>query len=182
MTLSVSDFRSDAGVNKWIAELGCTNAPVPRQGIRTALAFFAREMPRLQLRDAVGFLSAMDLSKPVREVLLQPGDRVIGFRTETESPFKLFFARRGASMHSSGINIARRGPVHFTVRALVRALESSTGGTKDSWTPMVQKQSVSMTPRAKKWFGKEFGVMVAGGGQQLVIPESFSHLVVESVG
>ncbi|MEP6833234.1 MAG: hypothetical protein ABJB74_07560 [Gemmatimonas sp.] len=166
-------------MTRWVAELGCSSAPIPRQGIRTALGFFARQMPNLALRDAVGFLAAMDLSKPVQEVTLQPGTRIIGFRTATESPFKLFFARRGASMHSSGINTNRRGPVHFVVRAPVRALESFTGGTKDSWTPMTTQQSVTFTPRAQKWFGKEFGVMVAGGGQQLVIPESYSHLLVE---
>lgn len=180
MTLSIHDFLSDRGLDKWIAEIGCSNAPLPRHGIRTALAFFSREMPRLSLSDAVGFIAAMDLSKPVREVVLRPGDRVIGFRTHSESPFKLFFARRGASPGSSGINTANRGPVHFVVRESVRALESSTAGTKDSWTPMVPGQAVGVTPRAQNWFGKEFGVMVAGGGLQLVIPESFSHLLVEA--
>src|SRR6185295_4117566 len=107
--LSINDHRSDAGINKWVAELGCTSAPVPRQNIKTALAFFSREMPLLPVADAVGFLAAMDLSKRVSEVMLRPGDRVIGFRTGNESPFKLFFARRGASPHNSGINTARRG-------------------------------------------------------------------------
>jgi len=63
----------------------------------------------------------------------------------------------------------------------VLALESSTGSTKDSWTPTAAGQTVGMTPRAKKWFGKEFGVMVLGGAQQLIIPESYSHLLVERV-
>lgn len=182
MPLSISDFRSDAGLDKWVAELGCTNAPVPRQGIRTALAFMARELPRLPLADAVGFLAAMDLSKPVREVTLLPGDRVLGFRTGSESPFKLFFARRGASMHSSGINTAGRGPVHFVVRGSVRALESSTTGAKDSWTRTAPGQGMSLAPRARKWFGQEFGVMVMGGGGQLIIPESYSALLVEAGG
>lgn len=179
MSLAIQDFLSDKGLDKWVAELGCTNAPVPRQGIRTSLAFFAREMPRLSVRNAVGFLAAMDLSKPVREMTLHPGERLIGFRTETESPFKLFFARRGASPHSLGINTARRGPVRFVVREPVRTLESSTGPTKDSWTPTLAGQSVGVAPRAQKWFGKEFGVMVLGGAQQFIIPESFSRLLVE---
>lgn len=181
MTLAIQDHLTDHGLDKWVAELGCTNAPVPRRAIRTSLAFFAREMPRLSVRDAVGFLAAMDLSKPVREVTLRQGERLLGFRTETESPFKLFFARRGASAQALGINTARRGPVHFVTREPVRALESSTGSTKDSWTPTVAGQSVGMAPRAQKWFGREFGVMVLGGGQQLIIPESFSHLLVERV-
>ena len=180
MTLSIHDYLSDRGIDKWVAELGCTNAPVPRQGIKTALGFFARAMPRLSVNDAVGFLSAMDLSKPVVETRLRSGDRVIGFRTGSESPFKLFFARRGASAHASGINTVGRGPVHFVVRDAITVLETSTGGTKDSWTRSAPGQTVGVTPRAKKWFGKEFGVMVTGGGGQLIIPESYSHLLVEA--
>lgn len=179
MLLSINDYLSDSGIDKWVAELGCTSAPVPRQNIRTALAFFAREMPLLPIADAAGFLAAMDLSKRVSEVMLRPGERVLGFRTGNESPFKLFFARRGASPHNSGINTARRGPVHFVVRTPVRALESFTTGAKDSWTHRTPGQPVSVTPRAKKWFGQEFGVMAAGGGGQLIIPGSYSHLLVE---
>lgn len=179
MTLAILDHASERGIDKWVAELGCTNAPIPRQGIRTALSFFAREMPRLSVNDAVGFLAAMDLSKAVRDVTLAPGTRLIGFRTESESPFKLFFARRGASAHASGINTARRGPVHFIVRTAVRALESFTTGAKDSWTRALPGQRASIAPRAQKWFGVEFGVMADGGGQQLVIPESYSSLLVE---
>lgn len=179
MPLSLNDHLSEVGLDKWIAEIGCTNAPVPRQNIRTTLAFFSREMPRLPIPDALGFLVAMDLSKPVREVMLPVGERLIGFRTGTESPFKLFFARRGASVHSSGVNPAGRGPVHFTVRTPVRALESSTTGAKDTWTPPAPGQPATVSPRAKKWFGKEFGVMAPGGGGQLIIPESYSELLVE---
>jgi hypothetical protein len=179
MILSINDHLSEAGIDKWVAELGCTSAPVPRKHIKIALAFLAREMPRLGIADAVGFLAAMDLSKRVQEVMLQPGTRVIGFRTETESPFKLFFARRGASLHASGVNTARRGPVHFTVRTQVCALESFTTGAKDTWTPPMPGQRVSVAPRAKKWFGQEFGIMVTGGGGQLIIPDSYSNLLVE---
>ena len=177
--LSINDYRSEAGIDKWVAELGCTNAPVPRQNLKAALAFFAREMPRLSIADAVGFLAAMDLSKRVAEVMLRPGERVVGFRTGTESPFKLFFARRGASPHASGINTALRGPVHFVVRTPVRALESFTTGAKDTWTRTTPGQVVSVAPRAKKWFGQEFGVIATGGGAQLIIPESYSNLLVE---
>ncbi len=180
MSLALADHLSDPGIDKWVAELGCVSAPVPRANIRTALAFFASAMPRLSIADAVAFIAAMDLSKPVQEVMLRPGERLIGFRTGWESPFKLFFARRGASPHASGINAAARGPVHFVVRAPVRALESSTTGTKDTWTAMAPGQRVGMAPRAQKWFGKEFGVMVLGGGGQLIIPESYSNLLVEA--
>ena len=178
--LSIQDHLSDRGIDKWVAELGCTNAPIPRQNIKTALMFFSREMPVLSIADAVGFVAAMDLSRRIAEVMLPAGERLIGFRTGSEFPFKLFFARRGASQHASGINPAGRGPVHFVVRAPVRALESFTTGAKDTWTRMTPGQSVSVAPRAKKWFGQEFGVVAAGGGEQLIIPESYSFLLVEA--
>ena len=69
--------------------------------------------------------------------------------------------------------------MHFVVRTEVRALESFTTGTKDTWTSTMPVQSVGIAPRARKWFGKEFGVMVLGGGGQLIIPESYSKLLVE---
>lgn len=180
MNLSLRDYMSEAGLDKWIAELGCVNAPIPRAGVREALSFFSSKMPNLSISDAVSFLAAMDLSKPVKVVRLNPGERIIGFRVGNESPFKLFFARRGASMHSSGINTVGRAVVHFEVRAAVDALESSTTGTKDTWSRMAPGQRVGVAPRAQKWFGKEFGVMVTGGGGQLIIPESYKSLLVET--
>jgi hypothetical protein len=179
MSLSLKDYLSDAGIAKWIAEIGCTDALIPRRNIKVALEFFDGQMPGLEIRDAVSFLAAMDLSKPVNRVYLAPGERVIGFRTPSESPFKLFFARRGASPHRSGINTVGRGPVHFTVRTTVQALESFTTGAIDTWTPRQPGQTISVSPRAQKWFGKEFGVMAMAGGAQLIIPQSFSHLLVE---
>lgn len=177
--LSLRDHLSNAGIDKWIAELGCTNAPVPRRNMKAALLFFDTEMPTLPIRDAVSFLAAMDLSRPVEPVFLQPNERLIGFRTGTESPFKLFFARRGQSAEGLGINAAARGPVHFTVRAAVRALESFTTGTIDTWSPTHAGQTFAVAPRAKKWFGREFGVMAMAGGRQLIVPESYSSLLVE---
>jgi hypothetical protein len=182
MSLSLQDYQSDAGIAKWVAEIGCTDAVIPRRNIKVALEFFANQMAELSLADAASFLAAMDLSKPVNRVYLQPGDRLIGFRTPTESPFKLFFARRGSSRHASGINPANRGPVHFVVRSTVVALESFTTGAIDTWTPRQPGQTISIAPRAQKWFGKEFGVMAMAGGQQLIVPASYSTLLVEQRG
>lgn len=179
MNLSLKDHLSDAGVAKWIAELGCTNAPIPRRNIKVGLGFFDAQMPELSIADAVGFLAAMDLSKPVNRVHLAPGERLIGYRTPTESPFKLFFARRGSAPQTLGINTAGRGPVHYVVRSPVVALESFTTGVNDTWTPAAAGQPVSVTPRVKKWYGREFGILALGGGGQLIVPQSFSHLLVE---
>ena len=181
MTLSLQDHLSEKGLDKWIAEIGCANAPVPRKNVKTALAFFASQMPQLTIADALSFLVAMDLSKDVRAVSLETGERLIGFRTQTESPFKLFFARRGSSSQTLGVNAAGRGCVSFVVRASVRALESRTAGAKDTWSRTMPGQRLSVAPRSKKWYGAEFptGVLAAGGGAQLIIPESYSHLLVE---
>jgi hypothetical protein len=179
MALSLRDHLSPSGLDKWVAELGCAHAPVPREGIRTALRFFDGEMPTLPIAEAVAFLAGMDLSKPVRRVLLQPGERLIAFRQGTESPFKLFFARRGQSSGVLGINTAGRGVVHFVVRSVAPALESSAAGAIDTWTPRQPGQRLTVAPRARKWFGREFGIMATAGGGQLVVPESYSHLLVE---
>ncbi len=179
--LCLTDHLSETGLNKWIAELGVTNAPVPRANVKTSLAFFHDLMPRLPIKEAVAFLLAMDLSRPVNQVLLKPTDRVIGFRTGSESPFKLFFTRRGQSKHSSGIHTTGRNVVHFMVRTAVRALESYTTGAIDVWTSRASGEHTVVAQRARKLFGgiREVGVMTIGGGLQLIIPESVSHLLVE---
>jgi hypothetical protein len=181
--LSLRDHLSDVGVSKWVTELGVAPAPVPQKGIRAALEFFAANLPGLPIGEAVGFLAAMDLSKPVASIVLAPGTRLLGFRTGNESPFKLFFARRGSSKYTSGINSWGREVVHFVVRTPVRALESTTGGAKDSWSAMKPGEAAGMTPRAHKWSRKQmppsFGVLAPGGGRQLIIPESYNRLLVE---
>lgn len=173
MSLSLEDYRSDAGVSKWIAEVGITDAPVPRRNLRTALAFFRQAMPALPVGMAANFLRAMDLSRAVVDVMLTPADRVVAFRVGNESSFKLFYTRAGASPHASGINPAGRSIVRFSVRAAARALESYTTGTLDVWTLPAEDQPLVFAPRANR-----SGVMVAGGGTQLIIPRSFAVLQV----
>ncbi|HTV22565.1 MAG TPA: hypothetical protein VMG12_27945 [Polyangiaceae bacterium] len=174
MSLSLEDYRSDVGIDKWVAEVGVTDAPVPRRNLRTALAFFRQAMPTLGAAMAANFLRAMDLSRPVHDVMLTPADRVIAFRVGNESPFKLFYTRSGASQHSSGINPHGRSVVRFGVRGSARALESYTTGTLDVWTVPSDDQPLVFAPRANR-----SGVMVAGGGIQLIIPRSHSVLRVD---
>jgi hypothetical protein len=175
MSLSLEDYRSDVGIDKWVAEVGVTDAPVPRRNLRTALAFFRQTMPALGASMAANFLRAMDLSRPVRDLMLTPADRVIAFRVGNESPFKLFYTRAGASAFASGINPQGRGSVRFEVRGSARALESYTTGTLDVWTVPSEDQPLVFAPRANR-----SGVMVAGGGTQLIIPRSFAVLQVKS--
>ncbi len=174
MQLSIADHLSEAGLDKWMRELGIT-APVPRQNVKTSLTFFHEQMPTLPPAMALAFLRAMDLSKPVKRVLLQAKERIIGFRGGHESPFKLFFTRRGQSVHQSGVNTAGRKVVHFVVRNPIWVLESYTTAAIDTWTPRQTGQSLTIAPRLNTT-----GVMAMGGGLQLIIPESYSHVLVEA--
>jgi hypothetical protein len=173
MTLSLNDYLSDVGIIKWIEAIGVTNAPLPRRNVGTALAFFSNSMPSLPPEMAANFLRAMDLSRPVTVVTLKANEPVIAFRVGNESPFKLFYTRPGASQYSSGINPAGRSVVKFVVRIPTQALESYTTGAIDVWTLPASDQALSIAPR-----GNTTGVMVPGGGVQLIIPRSPSVLLV----
>jgi hypothetical protein len=175
MGLHFNDYRSEVGISKWIQAVGVVDAPVPRRNVRVALSFFSHTMPALPTSMAENFLRAMDLSRPVSDLLLTPADRVVAFRVGNESPFKLFYTRSGASQFTSGINPAGRSLVKFKVRAAARALQSYTSGTIDVWTLPAHDQMLSIAPRTNS-----AGVMVAGGGIQLLIPRSFSVLQVAS--
>jgi hypothetical protein len=173
MSLSLNDYLSDAGTSKWIEQAGVRDAPLPRRNLKTALAFFARQMPRLPPSMAINFVRAMDLSKRVSEVVLAPGDPLIAFRVGNESPYKLFYGRSGGSKFSSGINPAGRSIVRFKVRVSVVALESFTSGFVDCWTVPDSAQHTVPYGRAMS-----LGVMVAGGDPQLIIANSFNYLQV----
>lgn len=172
--LSLSDHRSEAGLGKWIEALSIPDARLRRAHLREALAFFSELMPTLQPDDALSFLRAMDLSRPVRRVLLNKDDRLIAFRTGHESPFKVFYARRGAAMQTSGINPASRNAVHFIVRASCWALESYTTGANDTWTRPEAGQPLRLDPHTGR-----AGYLAGGGGVQLIIPQSYNSLLTE---
>lgn len=167
---------STVGLDKWMAQLTVTDAPRPRANVLAALKFFDARIPTLAPPLALSFLQAMDLSRIVREVLLHPGDGLIAFRSGSESPFKLFYARRGASKHSSGINPFGRTAVGFRPRIPCSALESYTTGAKDVWSLVSSDQTLVIAPRAASW-----SVMAIGGGLQLIIPNAHNVLEVTSV-
>ena len=176
MAISLQDYRSAAGLDKWITELGVTPAPVPRQGIHEALRFFALHMAQLPAAMALNFLRATDLSKPVRIVSLHPGETLIAYRTGNESQFKLFFSRVGNTVMSSGLNPQDRSFVRFSVRSSVQALESTAAPAIDTWTRLGPGQRTTVAPRANS-----SGYMAPGGAIQLIVPDSHSHLLVAQV-
>ena len=173
--LSLRDWMTDAGVGKWFQELEAADAPLPHENVKTALRFFDQHMARLPPAMALNFLLAIDLSRPVRVVPLTSADHVIAFRTGHESPFKLFYTRAGASVHNSGVNPHGRTAVRFSVRSPCLALESHTTGAIDTWSIPAEYQRLTVAPRAGS-----FGHMAHGGGIQLIIPDSFRYLAVET--
>jgi hypothetical protein len=106
---------------------------------------------------------------------LTSADHVIAFRTGQESPFKLFYTRAGASAHHSGINPHARTAIRFSIRIPCPARESYTTGAIDTWSVPAEYQQLTVAPRAGS-----FGHMALGGGIQLIIPDSFRYLVVET--
>lgn len=166
---------SERGIAQWMGQLSTTDAPLPRTNVKVAVQFFDTHMSALPPSMAVNFLLAMDLSRPVRALQLWPADRLIAFRSGVESPFKLFYARSGASMHSSGINPFGRTAVHFRPRVPCPALESYTTGAKDVWSLVADYQQLVVAPRAASW-----SVMAFGGGVQLIVPNAQRCLEVTS--
>jgi hypothetical protein len=171
MPLSLSDHQTDGGITSWIQAVGVTDAPLPRRNLKAALTFFSRQMPGLSPEMAAHFIRAMDSSRPVREVVLWPGDPLIAFRVGAESPYKLFYGRSGGSKYTSGINHAGRSIVRFEVKTTVVALESYTSGFIDCWTVPDSTQHTVPYGRAMS-----LGVVVAGGDVQLIIPRSSNYL------
>lgn len=169
--LSLRDGLSEPGLQRWLTALSIPDAPLRRQGLRTALQYFQMRMPSLPAPDALLLMGAMDLSKPVRALDLKPGDVLIGARTPVESPFKLFFTRAGRAMHQSGINTHDRRTVRFEVHTPCTVLESHTTGTLDGWTAASPAQQRYSSPRAQT-----LGVMVLGGNVQLIVPHSARYL------
>lgn len=171
--LSLNDWMSDKGVAKWVSALGVTDAPMRRDGIKISLQFFQTRMSTLPVSMALNFLLAMDLSRQVKDLTLRMGEKIIAFRDSRESEFKLFYTRTGASKHTSGINPHGRIAVQYTVHTPTPALESYTTGAIDVWSVMADYQRTTIAVRAAT-----YGVMVAGGGIQLIIPDAARNLTI----
>jgi hypothetical protein len=175
--LSLRDWMSDKSVSKWITKLSVTDAPMRRAGVKTALRFFQTRMPTLHPSRALDFLHAMDLSRPVNGITLRKDAKILAFRKPSESEFKLFYTRSGASKHTSGINPHGRIAVQYTVHNSTPALESYTTGVIDVWSIPAEIKHLTISIRADN-----VGVMAAGGGIQLMIPAAARSLTITNVG
>lgn len=153
------DFLQGGGAEKWLAELGVSDAPLTRTGLGTALQFFHTRMPDLPRTMRFAFLKAMDLHKPVCLVTLAPPSMLSAFRKANEDPLKLFYTKAGTSVLNLGLNPANREFRRFRVARPVQVLESVAAAAIDKWTD------------DRRYF------VASGGGRQYIIPQA--HAVLE---
>jgi hypothetical protein len=146
---SRKDYLSDAGVSKWIEEIGGTNAPILRSNITTALRFFDSEMP--QLSSSRNRVAVQTFLRAPRTISAQLRNQYCDARA---GAFRGPLARGRARI------------IHHHRRH--RYLDATATG------PAIDRQSA-----CQEVVGKEFGVMAMAGGAQLIVPESYSHLLVE---
>jgi len=111
-------------------------------------------MPEASLDLQLSFLRGMDLHAQVNEAGLAIGDEVVAFRYANQDPFRLFYAKVGASPHTLGINPSGRAFRRFRVVVPVRVLESRCTAARETWTD----------PDVRQAF--------LGGGIQYVVPRS----------
>jgi len=146
------------GYEKWLQEIGVTDAPMVRAGLATALSFFHLRMPDVSRAMRVNFLKAMDLHSPVSETTLVPETVVAAFRKSNEDPLKLFYTKAGTSPHQLGVNPTTRGFIRFRVIRPTTALQSRSAAALDTWTDATHYYQA------------------AGGGLQLIIPAAHAAL------
>jgi|JI8StandDraft_2_1071088.scaffolds.fasta_scaffold15206_3 hypothetical protein len=181
--LRFDDAESERRLGRWLSALGITDAPVRRAGVRESLRFFSTHMRRLPVMDALGFLAAMDLSRPVTATVLKEGTRVIAFRFPTEQEFKLFYTVPGGSPYNSGILPDGRTIVRFRVAwGKAAALHSYTTGALDHWSEWNAPLSADSLWRKQTGISVRFGEigrLVIGGAQQLLIPGAARWLAID---
>ena len=130
----MGDFLSGGGYEQWLGDLGVTDAPLTRRGLTAALRFFHLHMPGLPRRMQFNFLKAMDLHKPVHEVLLAAPDMLSAFRKCNEDPVKLFYTRSGVGVDRLALNPAGREFRRYRVVRPSVALQSVCAPAWDTWS------------------------------------------------
>src|SRR5690606_12392448 len=127
-------FLEGSGAEKWLQEIGVSDAPVTRNGLSVSLHFFHVFMPTLPRLMRLNFLRGMDLHKPVRMTHLTPPARVAAYRKLTEDPQRLFYTKAGTSVRDLGLNPSHREFRKFSVFRPCPVLESRCSPAVDSWT------------------------------------------------
>lgn len=170
---------SDGCVAAWIDALNINHAPVRAAGVKTSLKFIARHMKTLPSATALSFLRCIDLSKPVREQRLRPGEILVAYRALKESPVRLFYTRKGYLGSELGVNFEGKVRKVFRVTASLPALESYTSSAIDTWSKVQPGQDFTLrkvyNPDTKQLEWKA-SMVAPGRGLQLMIPDALSGL------
>lgn len=116
---------TDKEADDVLTKLGKTPAPVPREGVRTAVQFFRRYMPHMDATQQQSYMKAMDLSKPVEIIDLLKGEQVAAFRYQA-SDFGEFHIRVGSNPSQLGILLGGRQFRRYEVIQRVAVLSSHT--------------------------------------------------------
>jgi hypothetical protein len=163
---------TEATVQFWRRRLGVTNAPVPRRGIATTIAFFAEQLRQGKLSpmdDArlESYWKAMDFSKEITRETLDPGKELVAYR-DPESPFGSFYSEPGTSLGRVGVDHVTKRPlpegtqgpeqmvdrefVRYRVRQRVVVLKSTASGVRahDTRQPVPGGGTQYFIPRARE--------------------------------
>lgn len=168
-----------AKVQYWREKLGVTDAPVPRKGIATTIAFFEKQVAEGKLdktkftteKDLLSYWKAKDFSKEIKVETLQPGKELVAYR-DPSSPFGFYYAEVGSYLDKLGVDyvikkdlpagvsgppaLLKREYIRYRVKKPVEVLRSTASGVRahDTKAP------------------------VSGGATQYFIPRSWEMLEV----
>jgi len=149
-------------IEKWLAELGVSDAPLPRAGVELSVHFLHSWMPELDRVTIKGFLKGMDLSKPVATAFLDVGATLTAFRVVGGRQLGTFYTKPGTSAYLLGIDPTDRVFRRFQVFRRVLVLQSYAIGFR------VPSDGLRLTS----------AYLAAGGGVQYIVPRATTVLEV----
>lgn len=167
-------------VQKWLDKLGTPKKPpLVRERVLQAVKYMQKHFPDKSDRQLLGYLKAIDFSKPVKVVDIAPTDVLIQFYHPKFGLGNFFTPKRGAA--PVGRLGVFQGPRTFTLwrpKQRLKALESNASGVRDFWTATkkIKKKIQVKDPATGKPTGetKEVEVFVSefvdGGGKQFMLP------------
>jgi hypothetical protein len=164
-----------ARIEYWRTKLGVTDAEIPRRGIAVTIKYFEEQVEKGNLdktkftneEKLLDYWKAMDFSKPIEPVVLEPGKELVGYRNPADD-YGFFYTEVGTYLDKVGVDyvtktgkklpdgsdeLVSREFVRYRVRKRVEALRSS---------------SIAV----KAWDTKR---PVAGGGTQYFIPRDVAE-------
>lgn len=161
------DEASTAGsVSSVLAALGVSDAPLTRQGVKTAIDFFDSRMGHLRPDRRMSYMKGIDFHKPVNLAHFHTGALVCAFRRPQASSSlqmnECFFTKTGTSPLLLGINPSGRVFSRYEFVRSTLTLESRCAEVRDWWTDPSQK------------------FFASGGGLQYIVPNAHISLRVKS--